>query len=188
MREREEDRVPRRDVGRRDVRRVERTVLRDRAVADQRRAAECRKVHVELDVPGHAKIAGHIARRLDLARMDLAVSDRERVELVALGPRHRARGVGVEPAAQQQNRSSAYHSVRRSTSARQHVARGYDPPDLGAPDVLVGLQLQPHREPIREDPLGQLLRRRARRAPARTAPRRSAPTRSCLATTSRAYS
>ena len=99
--EREENRVPGRDVGRRDVCLVELTVLWDRAGADQGGPAKCRKVDVEFDMPGHAKIAGNVARRLDLARMYLAVSNRERVQLVSLGPHHRARGIGVEPAAEQ---------------------------------------------------------------------------------------
>ncbi len=47
-----------------------------------------------------AKRLCHHPRGRDLARVDLTVTDRQRMELVALGPRHGARGVGVETAAE----------------------------------------------------------------------------------------
>ena len=82
-------------------------VLRDLAVADERGAAERREVDVELDVARDAEIARDLARRVDLARVHLAVAHRQRVQLVALGARHRAGGVRVQPAAQEKDRFHA---------------------------------------------------------------------------------
>ena len=76
-------------------------ILRDVAVADQRRAAERREVDVELDVARDAERRGDAARRVDLARVHLAVADGQRVELVAVARGHRAGRVGVEAAAEQ---------------------------------------------------------------------------------------
>ena len=76
-------------------------ILRDVAVADQRGPAERREVDVELDVARDAQRGGDAARRLDLARVDLAVADGQRVELVAVARGHGAGGVGVEAAAEQ---------------------------------------------------------------------------------------
>ena len=56
---------------------VEIAVLGDLTVADERRAAERREIDVELDVPRDAEIACHLARRGDLARVDLAVPHRQ---------------------------------------------------------------------------------------------------------------
>ena len=65
--------------------RVESAILRDGAVADERGAAERRERHVEFDVPDDAERLRDVARGLDLARMHLAVPDRQRVELVPVG-------------------------------------------------------------------------------------------------------
>ena len=63
-REREEDRVAGRDVGRRDLALVvELPILRDFAVADQRGAAERREVDVELEMPRDAERPRDLARR-----------------------------------------------------------------------------------------------------------------------------
>ena len=68
-------------------------ILRNRAVSDQRGAAERREVHVQLGMPGDAERRGHPTRRIDLARVDLAVTDREGEELIAVTRRDRARRV-----------------------------------------------------------------------------------------------
>ena len=83
---------------------VERAILRDGAVADERGAAERSEVDGQLEVPGDAERAGRGARRLDLARVDLAVADAQGVELVAVRPGHRRGGERVEPAAEQHDR------------------------------------------------------------------------------------
>ena len=79
---------------------VQIAVLGDLAVADERRTAERREVDVELDVARDAKVACHLARRGDLARVDLSVPHRQGVQLVPLGAHHGARGVGVQSAAE----------------------------------------------------------------------------------------
>ena len=52
-------------------------------------------------MPGDAERACRRARRLNLARMDLAVADAEGVEFIALGLRHRRGSERVEAAAEQ---------------------------------------------------------------------------------------
>ena len=88
-------------------------ILRDVAVADQRGTAERREIDVELDVAPHAQRGGHAARRLDLARVNLAVADRQRVELVAVARGHGAGRVGVETAAEKDDGARARRHERR---------------------------------------------------------------------------
>src|SRR5829696_6298954 len=83
-REREEYGVPRGDVGRRNGAFVERPIFRNRAVADERGAAELRQRYVDLHVSSSTERLRDLPRRVDLPRVDLSVADCERVELVAL--------------------------------------------------------------------------------------------------------
>ena len=56
-------------------------VLRNRAVADERRTAERGEIHLELDVPDDPEVAGHGASGGQLLAVHLAVADREGVQL-----------------------------------------------------------------------------------------------------------
>ena len=69
---------------------------------------------VELDVPGDAERCGHRARGLELARVTLAVADGQRVQLEAVAPRDRRGGVGIEPAAQQNDGARGTQTPRVS--------------------------------------------------------------------------
>ena len=60
----------------------QRPILRDLAVADERRPADLRQRHLEFEVPRDAQRRGDLPRRLDLARVDLPVADGQRVQLV----------------------------------------------------------------------------------------------------------
>ena len=86
--------------------------------------------------------ATDVACRLDLASVHLTVSDRQRIELVAVGARHRARRVRVEPAAEKE----------------RPPARDSDASGLRVPDVLVRLELESDVESVCENPGGELLR------------------------------
>ena len=103
-RERQEHRVARRHVGRGNLRGIDRPILRHRQIARQRRAAERGQVHGDLDVAGDAERPRDRARRLDLARVPLAVRDGERVQAEPFGPRDGRGRVGIQPAAQQNDR------------------------------------------------------------------------------------
>ena len=93
----------------------------------------------------------HGARRVDLARVHLTVADAQGVEIVAVAPATIAAAV---------NESRPPLS---STTARCPVAPSpsgpcsQTPRASGAPDVLVRLELQPDRQPIGQDPGGQIL-------------------------------
>ena len=169
--QREEHGVARRHVGRRDVvHGGDVAVLRDSAVADQRGAAERREVDVQLDVAAHAQRGGDTARRLDLARMNLAVADGQRVELVAVARGHRTGRVGVETAAEKDDGARA----RRR--------------DVGAPDELVRLELQADVELVLEDPGRELAGRPSTPCTGENSTAATRPISPCLATTSRANS
>jgi hypothetical protein len=68
-------------------------ILRHGAITNQRRASERRQIHVQLGMPGDTERPGHPTRRIDLARMDLPVPDREGKELAAITRRDRSRRV-----------------------------------------------------------------------------------------------
>jgi hypothetical protein len=70
-RERQEHRVPRRHVGGRDLRGIDRAILRHRQIARQRRAAEGGEIHRNLDVAGDAEPAATARAALDLTGVTL---------------------------------------------------------------------------------------------------------------------
>ena len=84
------------------------------------------------------------AGSLDLARVPLAIADRQRAQREPLALRDRGGGVGVESAAQKYYRS--------------HWVIGSDAPRTGSPDVLVQLQLKSRGDAIGEHPFRQHFR------------------------------
>ena len=95
-----------------------------------------RQVDVELDVPDDAECSGHIARRRNLARVHLPVANRQRVQLVSIAPRHRARRVRIQPAAEEKD----------CFQVRLLITR----PAVSAPQMyLCALELQPYLAAVR---------------------------------------
>ena len=111
-RERQEDRVARRHVGGRDRLRVEVASARDVEVRGERRSADRPKVEIHLEMPLDAERARDRARRVDLARVPLAVVDRQREQREALALGDRRGGVRIESPAQEDDGAHA-RSVRR---------------------------------------------------------------------------
>ena len=111
QREREEDRVARRDV--RDRHAVTQLagepILGNRSIARERRAAEHAEVDVGDDVLSDRVAIGDPARRLDLVRVALPVPKRQRVNRVPLGRRQGEQRGGVEPTAEKENRWTIRH-------------------------------------------------------------------------------
>src|SRR5467141_1681283 len=107
-REAEEDRVARRDVGRRNRLRLRReqprAVLRHLHVGSERRAAELAKVEFHDLVPRDAHGPGDALRALELVDVALAVAEAERAELVAFVPGDREHGRRIQAAAQEDHR------------------------------------------------------------------------------------
>ena len=122
-RQRQEDRVSGGHVRGRDAGVIEIAVLGDLTVAEERGAAERREVDVELDVARDAQMARDLPRRGDLARVHLAVPHGQGVQLVPLGAHHRARGVGVQPAAQQKDRFHDHFQLRVPSCHRAYARR-----------------------------------------------------------------
>ena len=116
QREREEDRVAGRHVGRRNVARVERAILGDLAVADERRAAEGREVDVELDVPGDAE------RRADAAGRSTPVRGPARNE-------SSARTVRSPSRARSRGRDESSPPLSSTTARLSLLARTSEAPD-----------------------------------------------------------
>src|SRR5205085_734272 len=82
------------DLGRRgDV-----TIPRHGGVRREGRAAHRPKIDCELEMASSANAARHRSRGLDLARMPLAVVNRQRIELESVGLRDRRRRVGIQAA------------------------------------------------------------------------------------------
>ena len=123
-RQREEHGVPRGDVGRGDVVRIDRPVLGHRRVGRQRRAAERGQIDVELDVARDAEPLRDGASRLQFLRVPLAVADRQRVQAEAVGARNRRRRVGIEPAAEQDNRVGTCDGSDPFTLVTRRACRG----------------------------------------------------------------
>ena len=174
QRQRQEDRVAGRDVGRRD-RLVDRPILGHRGGAGQRRGGDAAQVEIQLGVAADAERPGDGARGLDLARVDLAVADGQRVQREALGGDHRRRGVGIEAPAQEHDGVGHRHGLsdaRVSRGSRCTCAAGAAGGRSGGP--------RGSRSPAPADP--------ARRGPARRAPRRRARPADGGRRTSRAYS
>ena len=80
-------------------------------------------------------------RRLELDAVALAVVDAERIAVEPGGARDREHGRRVEAAGEQHD-----------------GARARSPARLLAPQDLVQLQLEPHPQPVGENPLGELAR------------------------------
>jgi len=114
-REGEEDGVPRRHVGDRDLlrHRLRRAVLGYGDVVGQGGAAEGAEVEGDDDVAGDAERGGHAAGRLELGRVALAILEGEGEDVEPLGAREGERGRGIHAAAQQDDGSPALgHGVR----------------------------------------------------------------------------
>ena len=92
-REREKHRVARRNVCGGNAALIERTILGNRAVADQRRSANLRERHVQLEMTPDAERPGDLPRRLDLTGVHLPVANGQRIQLVALLPDDCPRGI-----------------------------------------------------------------------------------------------
>src|SRR4029453_8279886 len=107
------DRIPRGDIRHRDIAGVEPAILGDDAVPGERRAAELREIDVQLDVGGDVKASCDGARRFDFARVNLAVADRQSVQLVALLTRPRPARGRREATAQENDRFSGGAYLRR---------------------------------------------------------------------------
>ena len=117
---------------------VKRPILGHVAIPNQRRTAECREIDVQLDVLHDTKRARHISGGRDLPVVSLPVANRQRKQIVAVRPFDGAGSVGIETAAQQQNRAShPWHS--RHPWHPWHLS---DPSDVRSPDVLVSLKLK----------------------------------------------
>ncbi len=156
--QRQKDRVARRHVGRRDAGSVERAVLRHAACPDQRRSAEGREIDPEFDVARHSQRARHSPGGLHLDGVALAVGDRQRKELEAVGARDGGGGVGIEAPAEQDDRSPG--GLTRHGRAL--------PRCTCAPAAAAGRAGRRRESTPRGRPA------RARRAPARGAPPRTA--------------
>ena len=96
--------------------------------------------------------ADTLPRRRELGAVPLAVVERERVALVAARARNAERGCGIEPAREQ------HHGTRHIYESFEAGARFTLPPRHVAPQHLVQLDLQPHRQPVREYPVREIAR------------------------------
>ena len=76
--------------------------MRDRVARRERRPADRTQIDRELEMPLDAERARDVARRLELARVPLAVADCQREEREALRLRDRSGGVGIQATAQQE--------------------------------------------------------------------------------------
>ena len=124
-RQRQKNGVPRGDVRGRDVGGVHRPVLRHGAVSRQGRAANRRQVHAHLEVLPHAQGARDRPGRLDLTRVALAVQDAERADVEAVPLQNRRGGVGIETAAQKDDRArhSDHLRLEAAGDAAPHTPR-----------------------------------------------------------------
>ena len=82
---------------------VEIAILRDRPVANKRRSSKRRQVDVELDVSDDAQVTGHVARGRHFTLRAPARSEPSTRTVVPIAPRHRARRIRVQPAAEKKN-------------------------------------------------------------------------------------
>jgi len=99
-RQRQEDRVARRHVRRRDAGGIQVAVARDVDVAGQRRSADGAQIEVELEVPLDAERTRDAPRGVDFADVPLPVANRERQQRVPVGFRDCRSRVRIESATQ----------------------------------------------------------------------------------------
>ena len=79
------------------------TEREDVIVAHKCRPAKGGQVNRKLDVLNDAQVPGHVARGRHFTLVHLPVANRQCVQIVSIAPRHRARRVRVQPAAQEKN-------------------------------------------------------------------------------------
>ena len=139
-RQRQKHGIAGRNVGGRDSSRVEGTILGNRRVSGQGRPAKRRQVNVELKVPIDAERGGDGARRRKFVGVTLAVAQGQREQAKPFSTGDRRGCVGVEPAAEKND----------------GVCQSLDPPGRRIPDVLVELNLDSRRKPIRKRPFREL--------------------------------
>ena len=109
-------------------------VLRHVDRVGQRRTAERRQVHRQLDVPRDAQRRRDGPRRLDLAAVPLPVGDGQRVQLEPLGPGDRGRGGRVEPAAEEHDGTGRW---RHETSWRATLHDRRQTPRVAGPQMYL---------------------------------------------------